>query len=453
MARIVEAFEDDAHVHVVMDLCSGGGLLQRVVDQGPLSEREAAAVMRSLLEAVAYAHDMGVMHRDIKLDNLMWRDASRDPGHVTLIDWGFSTWVPAPRAARLKGLCGTSFYVAPEVLSGAYDERADVWSCGVVLYVLLCGRPPFGGGRTEAVFRQIRDDGVPAMCGAPWPAVSEGAKDAVRRMMTYFAQRRPTAREMLQHEWIRGGGDGGDGGTNQGVNSADGAPLADVKQEREPELLRRLRAFASLEEPARRAAAAAARGRCPDQTRGLRELFAAMDPGGAGAVGAGALGKALEQRGGRPDPQELRALVAAADLDGDGILSLDEFLAAAAAPSCRRPEPAVHPEPGPAAPAAGKRAPARPPPAAPGAAPGKDSGDATGAADQGGLFDSRSSSPAPSTTCSLPYGPGEAGLAGRSSDGGSSAGAALAADLAGACCQLDGVGTLAAAPRAWGAAP
>jgi len=158
--NLLDTFEDNTHVHLVMDLCAGGGLLERVVEKGRYSEPEAAAVMRAVLGAAAYAHEMGCTHRDIKLDNLMYADASGDSSAVRLVDWGFATFLRP--GERLKGLCGTSYYVSPEVLSGTYDERADIWSCGVVLYVMLSGRPPFTG-RNESVFRKIVDDGVPEM--------------------------------------------------------------------------------------------------------------------------------------------------------------------------------------------------------------------------------------------------------------------------------------------------
>ena len=222
---LLGAYEDAHYVHLVMERCAGGGLLERVVERGPRGEREAAALAHALLSALAHAHDLGACHRDVKLDNLLLADgvdgseggsghgygyggrdeaatAARAGAALRLVDWGFGAFV-RPGAGRLRGLCGTSYYIAPEVLTGGpYDEQADVWSAGVVLYALLCGRPPFDGGRTEAIFRQIVDDGVPDMCAAPWPGVSDAAKDLVRRLMTWHPSRRPTAAEALAHEWF-----------------------------------------------------------------------------------------------------------------------------------------------------------------------------------------------------------------------------------------------------------
>lgn len=100
-------------------------------------------------------------HPTPQLDNMLLTDDSECPSSIKLVDYGFSTFTKP--GEKLRGLVGTSYYIAPEVLTGTYDERADVWSIGVVLYILLCGRPPFSATRQEAVFRQIVDDGVPNM--------------------------------------------------------------------------------------------------------------------------------------------------------------------------------------------------------------------------------------------------------------------------------------------------
>lgn len=142
VVKLQEAYEDERHVHLVMELCSGGGVVDRILGKGAYTERAAAALIRSLLGAVAYAHDMGVMHRDIKIDNCMLLDSSED-APLKLCDWGYASFMAPGR--KLRKLCGTVSYLAPEVIAGCYDERADVWSCGVVLYALLSGRLPFSG--------------------------------------------------------------------------------------------------------------------------------------------------------------------------------------------------------------------------------------------------------------------------------------------------------------------
>ncbi|GBF87805.1 calcium-dependent kinase-like protein [Raphidocelis subcapitata] len=341
MVELLGAYEDEDQVHLVMELCAGSCLLERVMAEGRCREHEAAALIRSLLEVLAHAHDLGIAHRDVKLDNLLFSDTLERPSGLKLADWGFAAFAGrGPSARRLHGVCGTSYYIAPEVITGAYDERADVWSAGVVLYVLLCGRPPFCAGKTEDVFREILECDGPDMTGAPWPSISEGAKDAVRQMMTWRPGRRPSAREMLAHDFVRGGPlrmisspRGGDLGRRGDLGGGRG--LADGPAPREPELLRRLRAFSAMP-PLKRAAARVIASRLPyDEIRGLRELFASIDADGSGGVSLEELRQALEWDGVGPrlDAGELRRVMAVADADGDGELCCTEFLAAALHPA------------------------------------------------------------------------------------------------------------------------
>ncbi|KAI8471958.1 MAG: kinase-like domain-containing protein [Monoraphidium minutum] len=311
IVRLVDAFEDEAHVFLIEELCSGGEMVERILSKGTYTERDAAGILRSILEAVAYAHDMGCMHRDIKVENCLLLDRSPD-APVKLVDWGYSSFL-AP-GLKLHKLCGTACYLAPEVIAGTYTERADVWSCGVVLYVMLAGRLPFNGGTQEEVMAIIKSDakGVPDMSGEPWASVSAGAKAAVAAMMTRDPKQRPSARAMLQHEWVKECGAAGD------------EPL-------EPEVLHRVRAFASMNKLKKHAAMVIARHLPADQVLGLKLLFASIAPRGGGAgVGAAELRRALAARGAPAAGRaELEGLLALADLHGCGRLDCPEFVAAA----------------------------------------------------------------------------------------------------------------------------
>ncbi|KAI8472038.1 MAG: hypothetical protein J3K34DRAFT_458027 [Monoraphidium minutum] len=306
IVQVVDAFEDNTYVHIVMEYCSGGDLVARLMKKGAYTERDAAAIIRALLEVLAYSHDMGCAHLDIKPDNCLMADES-EGAPAKVADWGYAQFVRSRRS--LKGIVGTSFYVAPEVLSGdGYDERADMWSAGAMLYVLLAGRPPFFAVRDEDVLRKVLDDGVPDLSAAPWPSISAPAKEAVSLMMTYDPDMRPTAREVLRHPWVVEGGVAGDNLI-------------------QPEVLHRLRSFAAMNVFKQQAALIIA-GHLPyDEVRGLRELFEAMDADGDGSVSPQELKKALEQRGGALPPGELERLFALADENGDGRLDYAEFLA------------------------------------------------------------------------------------------------------------------------------
>ncbi|GBF87804.1 calcium-dependent kinase-like protein [Raphidocelis subcapitata] len=305
VVELLDSFEDSAYVHLVMELCTGGDLVHRLSEKGSYTERDAAAIIRTVLKVLEYAHDLGVAHRDIKPDNCLLKDDS-DEAAIKVCDWGFAAFVRPDKP--LTALCGTCYYCAPEVVMGAYDERADVWSAGAMLYVLLCGRPPFYALRDEDVLRKVVDDGVPNMTGAPWPSISEGAKDAVRQMMTFEPSARPSARQMLAQEWVREGGAAGD-------------------NELQPEVLHRMRSFAAMGKFKRAAAMVIATHLPYDEIRGLRELFESIDTDGSGTLTAAELQQALASRGAKVALGELQELVEAADLDGDGLLDYNEFLA------------------------------------------------------------------------------------------------------------------------------
>lgn len=311
IVRLADAYEDDNSVHLVMELCSGGEMLERIVSKGKYTERDAAEVMRSILEAVAYAHEMGCVHRDIKIENCLMLDAS-PCAPVKVVDWGYSTFLRP--GEKLHKLCGTSTYLAPEVLEGCYDEKADIWSCGVVLFVMLAGRLPFVGKTQQEVMDLIRDEktGVPDMTRPCWQSVSGPAKAAVLAMMTRDPDKRPSAWDMLQHDWIREhGAAGGD--------------------EMEPQVLHRIKSFAGMSKLKQHSAMVIAQHLPADQIRGLKLLFESIDKDHKGAITPDKLRKALEERcRAHLDAGELEHLVALADLHhGGSQLDFDEFVAAA----------------------------------------------------------------------------------------------------------------------------
>ncbi|GBF97248.1 calcium-dependent kinase [Raphidocelis subcapitata] len=297
-----------------MELCSGGSVADRILADGACSERDAARMVRALLEALAYAHDLGVVHRDVKIDNcLLVFNSPESP--IKLVDWGYAAFLEP--GGKLHKLCGTCYYLAPEVLAGCYDEKADVWSAGVTLYALLAGRLPFQGGSQAEVMQAIRSEetGLPDMTGEPWAGVGEAAKAAVAAMLTRDPARRPSAREMLAHPWL----------------AAEGGGATAAAAAAEPELLHRIEAFSQMERLKQHAALYIARHLPSDQIRGLAVLFESLHAAGRTVIDAAALREALAARGGAalPGDGELSALLDAADLHGLGGLDLAEFLAAA----------------------------------------------------------------------------------------------------------------------------
>lgn len=201
--QIFDVFEDQDSLSIVMDLCQVHTLFDRMV-QGPIPQAQAASLMKSLLEGVAHCHRLGVAHRDIKPDNVLFDSA----GNLKLADFGSAEWFGGGRS--LSGVVGTPYYVAPEVLMGReYDEKVDVWSCGVILYIMLAGIPPFYGDSAAQIFEAV----VRANLRFPsriFRNVSPSAKDLLRKMICRDASRRFSAEQALRHPWILSGGDMGD---------------------------------------------------------------------------------------------------------------------------------------------------------------------------------------------------------------------------------------------------
>jgi len=188
--QIFHVFEDDQYLSIVMDLCQPHTLFDRMVD-GPIQESQAAALMKNLLEAVAHCHRLGVAHRDIKPDNILFDSAD----NLKLADFGSAEWFGDGRS--MSGVVGTPYYVAPEVLLGReYDEKVDVWSCGVILYIMLAGIPPFYGDSAAEIFEAV----VRANLRFPsriFRTVCPAAKDLLRKMICRDSSRRFSAEQAL----------------------------------------------------------------------------------------------------------------------------------------------------------------------------------------------------------------------------------------------------------------
>ncbi|KAG2573364.1 phosphoenolpyruvate carboxylase kinase 1-like [Panicum virgatum] len=215
VVQVRAVFEDEAWTHTVMDLCAGPDLLDwvRLRRGAPVPEPAAARVVAQLAEALAGCHRAGVVHRDVKPDNVLLdldEDGPAGEGaapRVRLADFGSAAWLGAGGRGAAEGLVGTPHYVAPEVVAGGeYGEKVDVWSAGVVAYALLSGGAlPFGGETPAEVFAAVLRGGLrfpPAL----FAGVSPAAKDLMRRMMCRDVSRRLSAEQVLRHPWIQSGG-------------------------------------------------------------------------------------------------------------------------------------------------------------------------------------------------------------------------------------------------------
>lgn len=200
LVKFYDACEDALNVYIVMELCEGGELLDRILARGGrYTEEDAKAIVVQILSVVAFCHLQGVVHRDLKPENFLF--TTRDENApMKLIDFGLSDFIRPDE--RLNDIVGSAYYVAPEVLHRSYSMEADIWSIGVITYILLCGSRPFWARTESGIFRSVlRAD--PNLDDSPWPSVSAEAKDFVKRFLNKDYRKRMTAVQALTHPWLR----------------------------------------------------------------------------------------------------------------------------------------------------------------------------------------------------------------------------------------------------------
>ena len=216
IVRLFEVIEDDKYFNLFQELCTGGEL-SRKIQTTQLKEKEIARIFNEIMSAVAYCHEKGIVHRDLKLENILFASESPD-SPVKIIDFGFSVLLGKNNLnkdknnndngnnlkkfgfKRMKSKVGTLYYISPEIIKGNYDEKCDIWACGVILYILLCGYPPFTGSNDKEVYNIITQ--VKYDFNQPtWKNVSKYAKDLIKNMLT-LAKNRYTAKQVLNSKWL-----------------------------------------------------------------------------------------------------------------------------------------------------------------------------------------------------------------------------------------------------------
>jgi len=197
--KLIDFFEEPEKYYIVMERMLGGELFDRVVAKLFYNEREARDTCKVIIDAIGYCHSNSVAHRDLKPENLLLSCKEND-SNVKIADFGFAKKVFRPNS--LVTQCGTPGYVAPEVLNGRpYDTKVDMWSVGVILYILLGGYPPFIEDNQRDLFRKIRK-GDYKFHEEYWSSVSTGAKDLISSLLNINPAKRLSAKEALQKEWI-----------------------------------------------------------------------------------------------------------------------------------------------------------------------------------------------------------------------------------------------------------
>ncbi|KAL2229237.1 UNVERIFIED_CONTAM: Calcium-dependent protein kinase 2 [Sesamum indicum] len=299
------AYEDAVAVHVVMELCTGGELFDRIVKRGHYSEKKAAELTRTIVGVIETCHSLGVMHRDLKPENFLFVNEDED-SPLKAIDFGLSMFFKP--GETFTDVVGSPYYVAPEVLCKRYGPEADVWSAGVIIYILLCGVPPFWGESEQEIFQEVLHGDVD-LTSDPWPKISDSAKDLVKKMLVRDPRKRLTAHQVLCHPWVQVDG------------VAPDKPLDSA-------VLTRLTQFSAMDKLKKMALRVIAESLSEEEIAGLREMFKMIDTDNSGHITFEELKAGLKRFGANLKESEIYDLMKAADVDNSGTIDYGEFIAA-----------------------------------------------------------------------------------------------------------------------------
>jgi len=313
--KCYEAYEDREYFYIVTELCTGGELFDRLTSKGKFSEADAAVIMRQLFGAIDYMHRVkGVCHCDLKPDNCLFESNAPD-ARLKLIDFGMAKIIRPKNTFR--EFCGTPYYVAPEVLEGRFRESADIWSLGVILFVLLHGYPPFHadqkvyGNRTDdEIFRLVREGFHPVVRPGyknHFPEkipISQSARALITRLIEKDVAKRPSAHEALEDPWFSGGA---------------------VTTAISPSVFESLTKFQNTSKFRSLMLETMTNFLSEVEVKQLKESFIRMDTNHDGTITVDELRRALKEI--RPDvsEQEVWKIMRQADQDNDGRLSYREL--------------------------------------------------------------------------------------------------------------------------------
>ena len=201
IVKITDFYSLKTEYNIITEYCQEGELFDEIKAQSPFSEAMAAWYLRQILSAASYCHNMNIIHRDLKPENILIVKRQKNGYHpIKIIDFGTAKVFQKEKAEHV--LIGSAYYIAPEVLSRNYTELCDLWSCGVIMYILLTGRPPFNGSNEEEIMKKIKE-GNYDLKKYPWGIISEEAKDLLKGLLQVNTKKRLTAKQALEHKWFK----------------------------------------------------------------------------------------------------------------------------------------------------------------------------------------------------------------------------------------------------------
>ena len=310
IVRLYEVYEDTRYVYLVIEHCEGGELFDYIVSKKRLNEKEAAQLFGQLLSSVRYLHSHEIVHRDLKPENLLFLGTPGEDPLIKLCDFGLAKTMSAQKRTMLTK-AGSAFYIAPEVLDDqGYGSSCDIWSCGVILFILLSGRPPFGGKNDQEIFQAV-SSGKYNMQTPEWKKISSEAKQFIVRMLSMDPASRPTAVEALRDRWFE---------VASASSSATGMQesFQNLKQFRASQKLQQaVMSFISAQLVSR------------EDTRHLTETFRSLDVNGDGKLSREELLNGYRKTMGSSEAEvEVERIMREVDTDDNGYVEYSEFVMA-----------------------------------------------------------------------------------------------------------------------------
>jgi len=306
--RFQETFQDSRQLQLVLELCEGGELIERVASEGSLTEKKAADCARSMLLAINYLHQNRIMHRDIKPENwIFYNQEEIGKSPLKLIDFGLAKRFSPGTVSRTKA--GTPNYIAPEVLTGKYDEKVDIWSIGVIVFLLLSGKHPFTGKTIDQVLQKVKAASF-STDNKYWKDISTEGKGFVQSCLQKTALARPAADKVLRHGWLE----------KQAGPAADNVDLSRIRVDG-------LAAYGRMNKVKKAVLTVIATQLPEDKIQTLKSMFFSMDKNSDGTLTVLEIEKALSEAG-VDVPDDIHQLLQQVDTDGSGVVDYTEFLAA-----------------------------------------------------------------------------------------------------------------------------
>jgi calcium-dependent protein kinase len=321
IVKVFEIYDSEDYFYIVTELCEGGELFDRLVKSRSFTEKVAALVMKQLLSAVRFCHDHNIIHRDLKPENILL-ESDGDSLKIKVIDFGTGE-IYRDKKFLTKQI-GTPYYIAPEVLLNKYNEKCDLWSCGVIMFILLSGCPPFYGKNDDEIYAAVRNSKF-TFKQKIWAEISENAKNLISNLLEVDINKRYSAEKAMKHKWFESFRSPDDNVTESDSNAQNDHKLINLKSALSN--LKNFKAERKLQQ-ATLYFMVHNLNPCEDIFK-LRKIFEKMDENNDGRLAKAEIIKGFKLcKFSRFSKDDVENIMKRVDIDKSGFIEYQEFLAA-----------------------------------------------------------------------------------------------------------------------------